>query len=131
MEKEFVTYELALRMKQLGFDEPCISAYNKLGIPHNIMYHNGITYKVLYKDNCLRPTWQSAFAWFDGNTEYSGFIVPSNEEGLFTWWIHNYTDAQLYIESEENYLTREEAQHACLEKLCEIVEKQKEDGRAN
>jgi hypothetical protein len=27
MEKEFVPYELALRMKQLGFDEPCFGRY--------------------------------------------------------------------------------------------------------
>jgi hypothetical protein len=25
MEKEFVPYELALRMKTLGFDEPCMA----------------------------------------------------------------------------------------------------------
>jgi predicted RNA-binding Zn-ribbon protein involved in translation (DUF1610 family) len=28
MEKEFIPYELALRMKQLGFDEPCFNLYH-------------------------------------------------------------------------------------------------------
>ena len=27
MEKEFVTYEIALELKQLGFDEPCFGYY--------------------------------------------------------------------------------------------------------
>ena len=31
MEKEFVPYELALRMKELGFDEPCFGYYNNKG----------------------------------------------------------------------------------------------------
>jgi hypothetical protein len=29
MEKEFVPYELALRMKQLGFNEPCLARWQK------------------------------------------------------------------------------------------------------
>ena len=33
MEKEFVPYELALRMKQLGFEEPCVAHwFNNVGI---------------------------------------------------------------------------------------------------
>jgi hypothetical protein len=33
MEKEFVPYELALKLKKLGFDEPCFGLYEhgKLG----------------------------------------------------------------------------------------------------
>jgi hypothetical protein len=42
MEKEFVTYELALRMKTLGFDEPCLAYYSILEIQrigeHNLHY---------------------------------------------------------------------------------------------
>ena len=30
MEKEFVPYELALRMKALGFDEPCFGYYDEV-----------------------------------------------------------------------------------------------------
>jgi len=34
MEKEFVSYEIALALKQLGFDEPCLGKfyYNQLEI---------------------------------------------------------------------------------------------------
>ena len=27
MEKQFVTYEIALKLKELGFDEPCLASY--------------------------------------------------------------------------------------------------------
>lgn len=121
MEKEFVTYDLALRMKALGFDKPCISAYNKLGIPHNIMYHNGITYKVMFKDNCLRPTWQSAFEWF--REKYGLFPhIFSNEIGTFVWCIRWYIDNEQKDIPYNASLTYEEAELACLEKLIEIVE---------
>jgi hypothetical protein len=30
LQKEFVPYELALRMKQLGFDEPCLAIYDNI-----------------------------------------------------------------------------------------------------
>jgi hypothetical protein len=42
MEKEFVPYELALKMKELGFDEPCLAYYSILEIhrtgEHNLHY---------------------------------------------------------------------------------------------
>jgi hypothetical protein len=31
MEKEFIPYELSLKMKQLGFDEPCFGYYDEGG----------------------------------------------------------------------------------------------------
>ena len=44
MEKEFVTYEIALKLKELGFDEPCIAGFNS----YNILKHNIAT---VYEDN--------------------------------------------------------------------------------
>ena len=141
MEKEFVNYELSLRMKALGFDEPCFSYYELDGRLSDTPKESGDDIKYqgdckfdnhqnTYLDedeSCSAPTWQSAFRWFDYSTEFSGFIVPSSEEGLFTWWIQNYIEPQLSYESKESYLTREEAELACLEKLIEIVEQSKSE----
>ncbi len=117
MKKEFVTYPLALRMKALGFDEPCLKSYTKDG---------DFVTKMWQEVECDAPLFQQAFRWFDYSTEFSGFIVPSPEEGLFTWWIQNYIEPQLSYESKESYLTREEAELACIEKLIEIVESKSE-----
>ena len=32
MKNEFVTYEIALELKELGFDEPCFKAYDIKGV---------------------------------------------------------------------------------------------------
>jgi hypothetical protein len=62
MKKEFVTYDLALRMKQLGFDEPCLKAYDKNGI----LYHSHKTDKLFTVLNsnlstqCSAPLFQQA-----------------------------------------------------------------------
>lgn len=29
MKKEFVPYELAVKLKELGFDEPCLAVFNE------------------------------------------------------------------------------------------------------
>ena len=31
METEFISYEQALALKELGFDEPCLTSYNENG----------------------------------------------------------------------------------------------------
>jgi len=122
MEKEFVPYELALRMKQLGFDEECFAVYFDKVHLHTVP---SMKNDVSLSRYVTAPLFQQAFRWFDYTTECSGFIVPSMEEGCFDWSIQNYTDYQLSIESDEFYRSREEAELACLEKLIEIVENNK------
>ena len=57
-QKEFVPYEIALRMKQLEFDEPCMGCYRL-----DKMFLFGRT-----SDNTstwtLAPLFQQAFRWF-------------------------------------------------------------------
>jgi hypothetical protein len=123
MEEEFVPYELALRMKALGFDEECF--YVKPLKEKTEFFYTPSDYDDFPEQKELEvgmPLFQQAFRWFDYSTEWSGFIVPSREEGCFDWWIQNYTDHQLSIESDEWYRGREEAELACLQKLIEIVE---------
>lgn len=123
MEKEFVPYEVALRLKVLGFDEECF--YVKPLKEKTEFFYTPSDYDDFPEQKELEvgmPLYQQAFRWFDYSTEWSGFIVPSREEGCFDWWIQNYTDPQLSIESDEWYRGREEAELACLQKLIEIVE---------
>ena len=123
MEKEFVPYLLALELWEIGFDEPCFGYYD-----HQIKELDTISSEVcerLCKHNThiKAPTFQQVFRWFDYSTDWSGFIVPSKEEGCFDWWIQNYEDPNyLTIESDDWYRGREEAELACLEKLIELVE---------
>ena len=112
MEKEFVAYELAVKLKALGFDEDVFEWFN-----------------TETKDLCdvmkevKAPLYQQAFRWFDENTELKGFVCPSIKEEHFDWLIR--IDWEEEIECEEAYPSRQEAELACLTKLIEIVEQSK------
>jgi len=131
MEKEFVPYELAVKLKALGFDEPCFSFYmggfKELG---KIKYVNPNN---IAETNVLAPTFSQAFRWFREkyrfqhnvwsgklNTVFYGYDILNIEEQEFV--IDNSGDAG----GDCDYDTYEEAELACLEKLIEIVESKSE-----
>jgi hypothetical protein len=143
MDKEFVPYPLALRMKQLGFDEPCFAYYNYYikGVPLN-MYgsdYNGTGQPA--------PTWNSAFRWFRENynlvheiswSKYKGglnfdydvfsLVLPTDDELGDEDDIASDKSMETYdslIDKDFRHKesdTYEEAELACLTKLIEIVE---------
>jgi hypothetical protein len=138
MEKEFVPYELALRMKKLksmdkgfryGFNEKTF-AYFVEGFPNDKLIISSKPKLYSYEYNgggpelISAPTYSQAFRWF--REKYDLHHV-----------IHNFTALK---GTDEEYLaevgkaddtfsscrTYEEAELACLEKLIEIVESKKE-----
>jgi hypothetical protein len=141
MEKEFVPYELALKMKEFGFDEECFGSYylykdenhqegkfdyrGKLNIEFSIYTNN--------KYYILAPTWQSAFRWFREKYGlyswiqlHNGYINDSFYSELpITFSIMDRKTGNKYYERDipHNYLykTNEEAELECLKKLIEIV----------
>jgi len=89
MEKEFVSYEIALALKELGFDEPCIMCYygisnadedkrerlylssgmGKVCNSHLIEKENGIT----------APLYQQAFRWLRETHNIDVDVVRDSE----------------------------------------------------
>jgi hypothetical protein len=84
MEKEFVTYDIGLRLKELGFDEPCFGYYEN-GV--FIFWYDSKQDNELVL-NCTAPTWQSAFEWF--YEKYGLFFEPSsiflNDEKVYNFY---------------------------------------------
>lgn len=122
MNKEFVPYELALKLKQLGFDEPCLTYYNyDKKIERSDDWAYGVTLKDKRDRNeCLAPLFQQAFRWFReehglghmiNGIGYESFLF--NIGGLVTVF--------------PMFKTYEEAERACLDKLIEIVELKNKD----
>ena len=124
MEKEFVPYELALRMKALGFDEPCFSFYmggfKELG---KIKYVNPNN---VAETNVLAPTFSQAFRWFREKYNIEATVacfynkrlgVPYEERQY-----HCHVIRDGITSKGPKYKTYEEAELACLDKLIEIVE---------
>ena len=71
MNKEFVTYEQALALKELGFDERCFSRYyesGKLADSLSYLHHN-------YFGQVNAPLKQQAFRWF--REKYKLYCYPN------------------------------------------------------
>ena len=65
MEKEFVTYEIALKLKELSFDEVCLAVYfnNKFQLVKGFNINNVDLHVANEIDAVLAPLWQQAIDW--------------------------------------------------------------------
>lgn len=89
MKEQFVTYEIALKLRELGFDEPCLAIYrnrfNDFGIT---LISNGIKiqgnqsitiYHSLNEEMiCLAPLWQQVIGWFRKKYDIHIIFLPYN-----------------------------------------------------
>ena len=114
MEKYFLPHDLALELKELGFNESCLGKfyYNQLEIGGNWCNND-------FKEDpdvfISAPLYQQAFRWFREKYFIVSYIVPHN--GKYTYNIISNS-----IKSERNgFETYEEAELECLKKLIEIV----------
>ena len=112
---EFIPYEQALELKELGFDEPCYYDYNFGGEITN-KWAIGLV---------PAPLYQQAFRWFrEKHDLFSVIDVDQTMEPLFCYSLSKYKgDFQwdnILPTYSELYYTYEEAELACLKKLIEI-----------
>ena len=138
IEKEFIPYELALELKQLGFNEPTFFAFDNCSHPMrctdlrtNEQKFNGVNYNS--SSYTSQPTYSQAFRFFREKYDFHYSIDRERSQHDFEWgynWsIYNYTGVcSEYLTSHPDapagewvYKTYEEAELACLKKLIEIV----------
>ena len=146
MEKEFIPYEQALALKELGFDEPCICCYDSKKLVHllvNCTENNELidckisTY--FDKDLIKSPLYQQAFRWF--REKYDLVIEPcvpfqrlySTEEDHFEilefgYRIYSFDQYRGGLRDKIEWdgydnSNEEEAELECLKKLIEIIKK--------
>ena len=122
--KEFVPYEQALELKELGFDEPCFFAFDNCSTPMRCtdlrtseQRFNGVNYNS--STYTSQPTFSQAFRWFRDKYGFLSFIDMDNYS-YYRFTIYKGTGI-----SEAPFETYEEAELGCLKKLIEIVEKNK------
>ena len=118
MEKEFVKYEQALALKELGFDEPCFGYYD-------VDEGYSIGYVFCYSDResqpeigCSAPTFSQAFRWFREKNNLYGLIDYMLTPNMAKYKILKEND--LVIEVIMAFGEYEEAESKCLDKLIEI-----------
>jgi hypothetical protein len=130
MNKEFVTYEQALALKELGFDEPCFLGYKMEDLFE--LFTKGLVYNSIYETfngttnfSCTAPLKQQAFRWFREKHGMLGCIefVEPEYGGDYGYKLY-YKPGHLYIDHwNKGFKTYEEAEQACLDKLIEICKK--------
>jgi len=136
MGNEFVTYEQALALKELGFDDMCFCYFDNekelrtcIGL-NNWSSHEGFPLFV------SAPLKQQVFRWFRERYEFLIIIrdieiIASDKSGYrWKWVIFKLTD-DIYIAEDKSILgslTYEEAENACIDKLLEIA-KQQDNGK--
>ena len=129
MEKEFIPYELALRMKALGFYEPCFNLYHLnrrelMYVCPNIGEVATYKYDNHNKTNHISaPTFSQTFRWFREKYDLFTHIEkgenPKNFYPIIDNVSHKY-NPKLWFDSYED------VELTCLTKLIEIVESKSE-----
>ncbi len=111
MEKEFIPYEQALELKELGFDEPCLMYYD---------YSCTLVESGVYEYKA--PLYQQAFRWFREKYNLLGYVSQATiSKGKVFMFGCNEGNDTLFEDIDSDFKTYEEAELECLKKLIEIV----------
>jgi hypothetical protein len=121
MNKQFIPYEQALELKQLGFNEHCFGEWQNLKIGKNLVVDEEdkiYDISVLGAD-IKAPLYQQAFRWFREKYNLKSCIMfrtnmEDNKE-YYDWLIKG--QEVVY----RHFNTYEEAELDCLKQLIEIV----------
>ncbi len=116
---EFVLYEEALALKELGFDETCFKSYQR-GKYRPCVSSDLKLMDVAYDDFidlCHAPLYQQAFRWFRETYELVSHI-KEQAKGKYSYNIERWED---YSFSSIIVGSWEGAELDCLRKLIEIV----------
>ena len=118
MNKEFIPYEQALALKELGFDEECFAYY----------YNKELSFgaRVAYGEVIESPLYQQAFRWFREKHNLEGEVhcIRFNSKRLKGYQYAITSRNYQKFEQLGDYNTYEEAEQACLDKLIEIIKSQ-------
>ena len=132
MEKEFIPYEQALELKELGFNEPCFGWFRSTLIPSNFTEFfletefgmnespSDWVNSNFLDEACSAPLYQQAFRWFREKYDFKSWVEEHTSD-TFIYEIRphiltHYKEGEVYV-----YTIYEEAELACLIKLIEIV----------
>ena len=128
MEKEFIPYEQALYLKELGFDEPCFATWIERdkrdggGIVIEMWGDEDTEYSLI--SEILAPTFSQAFRWFREKYLLFGYSFP-NDYQKYGYRIVEMTSNEnkelVYDWGTKDSV--EEAELECLKKLIKIVKR--------
>ena len=123
MNKEFIPYEQALELKELGFDEECLGYYS---------FSEKVTLKscfnrtpiILSGKKCSIPLYSQVFRWFREKYNLESHVKKDWTDGILQGYESIIECLDGYIDV-GTFKTYEEAELECLKKLIEIVKEDK------
>lgn len=131
MEEEFVIYNQALALKELGFDEPCFAGYRHskwIGSdgPNSRYFHAQLFSNHQFDDDqkeyCSAPLKQQVFRWFRNKYKYSSEIkTPDGIDGKWRNTVHKIYGFGNYSNDDNEYNSYEEAEGAAIDTLIKLV----------
>jgi hypothetical protein len=139
MEREFCSYEQALALKELGFDEKCLSRYCA------VTEWEELTGEILLQDiDCnvserflvKAPLKQQVLRWFREKYGYDvdyirmpkDEVFPITKDSEIKWTVIIYrVYTNDFIDVGTYFNTYEQAENACIDKLLEIAKQQDND----
>jgi hypothetical protein len=138
MNKEFIPYEQAIELKELGFDKPCFGYYYTTNgkdwqfAEKSEYYRLDDEINIGSKFSLSAPTFSQAFRWFREKYNLLGNVY-SNASG-WLWEIHDNIGGTHRFGSEWSgdceesgmFTSFEKAELECLIKLIEIVKENKQ-----
>jgi hypothetical protein len=127
MDKEFVPYEQAIELKELGFDNPCFGYY---GENQKLIWKSGYAPWTNSERNLVdnhftaAPLKQQAFRWFREKYNLLGIVgYCDDNSGKFMSVIDKInSDIDYDMNAKDTY---EEAELACLDRLIKITKDKK------
>ena len=131
MKKEFIPYEQALALKEIGFNEPCLGWYlpeivEKGNMP-SVILGACITNWTKFGDRLSAPTFSQAFRWFREEYGVECFIKHFKPNDGYPNGYYCISNPNKYYSNSisdwcfTNFKSYEEAELECLKKLIEIV----------
>jgi hypothetical protein len=127
MNKEFIKYEQALALKELGFDEPCLAYYNKKELFSFTQICNEPLkgHYIKMSNRLCAPLYQQCFRWF--REKYKLLGTPQYfTGGFYCYTINDMKDTKKSNRLFTEFELYEEAELECLKKLIEIVKNKKD-----
>lgn len=122
MTQEFIPYEQALELKELGFKYGCQRFYNK-NKKIKWSFANGLGQEYFNQSDAVSaPLYQQAFRWFREKYDlfsYIDILERQNGEVIYDYVIVN-NDLE-ESEDDRKWNTYEEAELECLKQLIEIT----------
>jgi hypothetical protein len=116
IEKQFTPYHIAMELKELGFDEPCVAIYRK----ENRLYltQEGVRANSEKESVISAPLWQQVLDWFANEHRLHSGIYPYYDE--YSYEIKDFNDNNTPIDPREP-VSYYDARMACIKKMIEIV----------